>query len=253
MVITPDAVVVVDGAGLPESLRAGCSHSVAWFAQSIAVAFHAALTTRSGTMAEGLADAITRVADSHSSICDLEAGSPSATVAAWRYAEDVLEYLVLCDASLVVVDQRGRATHLTDLRLQQAVDAATKDLTDHGDGDRTTAEIRRLARIRVEAIRNREGGWWCVNSDPRAADRALTGAVNPDGLSGIVACSDGASRAFDLLSTHTVDRFADLCLNGSVESVAGAIRQAEERRADALQGQGIKTHDDLTVVGARFR
>ena len=71
-------------------MRAGCVHSVQWFAQSIALEFHRSLTARTGSMADALAVAITKVAGSHGEQCDLAGGSPSATVAACHHDNDLV-------------------------------------------------------------------------------------------------------------------------------------------------------------------
>lgn len=247
MVVSSDVVVVVDGAGLPKAMRAGCRHSVAWFARSIAERFHAALTGRTGTMRSALADAITAVRDAHATVCDLAAGSPAATVAAWRQSADGLEYLVLCDASLLVVTARGRTEQITDGRLEAAVERAMSD-----PAVRNEVRPRAAARRRVEAERNRRGGWWCVGDDPAAADEALTGVLPPDGLVGVVACSDGATRAFALLGVDTVEGLAARCLRGDAETAVAAIRRAERSREDALRAEGAKPHDDLTIVARSF-
>lgn len=252
MIVTNDVVVVVDGAGLPKSMRAGCLHSVAWFARTIAETFHAALTARSGTMAEALGHTIRQVRDSHASTCDLPAGSPSATVAAWRLTEDNVELLVLCDASILLVDNHGHATQVTDRRLETAVVAATRQLLARADTSNAPVPPRKAARIAVESQRNHEGGWWCINSDPAAADHALTGTRRILELAGVIACSDGATRAFDLLATHTVDDFAARCLAGSIEPVSTSIREAETSTAHLLQTKGMKPHDDLTIVATSW-
>jgi len=252
IVVTRDIGVVVDGAGLPKSMRAGCSHSVAWFAQSIAHEFHAALTTRCSTMADALAKSIAQVRDSHAAACDFEAGSPGATVAAWRFSQNELEYLVLCDASVLLVDADGRCTQITDRRLEQAVDRATRELVERTADRASIAALRRTARVQVDADRNREGGWWVINDDPAAAEHALTGRRRSDDLIGAVACSDGATRAFDLLSTHTLDQFAALCISGRAEEIATHIRHTETDTACALRDEGMKTHDDLTVAASSW-
>src|SRR5690606_23996452 len=111
-------VVVVDGAGLPADLRAGCCHSVAWFASSIASSFQALLAAGASPMREALGETIACVKESHVMTCDLDRGSPSATIAAFRVVDDWLEYLVLCDASVLLLDVDGQVTHVTDGRLQ---------------------------------------------------------------------------------------------------------------------------------------
>jgi hypothetical protein len=249
MVVGDNAAVVVDGAGLPRTMRAGCSHSVAWFARSIADDFHAALASRTGTISDALAEAIEQVAGSHSSTCNLDAGAPSATVAAWRRTGNRIEYLVLCDAALIFVDRDGYATIVTDRRLEHLVDAAMADAAQPHSG-MSEAAARRAARARVESRRNRHGGFWCVNSDPAAAAQALTGVIELEDLTGLIACSDGATRAYDLLSSHTLDRFATESLRGPLDSLATAIRHAEDQQSDALVQRGFKAHDDLTIVAA---
>ena len=58
----------------------------------------------------------------HENTCDLAAGSPSATVAAWHITGSDLEYLVLCDSSLLLSFTDGRHLEVTDDRLNQVVE-----------------------------------------------------------------------------------------------------------------------------------
>jgi hypothetical protein len=245
-VVGDDVVVVVDGAGLPAELRAGCRHSVAWFATSVADTLHGLLLSRQRSMKDALAEAIAMVRASHEATCRLSDGSPSATVAAWRTSGDQLQYLVLCDASLVLVDHDGTASEVTDHRLQDLIEALPS--ADSRDVPTDRDEARALRRAAVEAARNTPGGFWCVHTDPAAAAEALSGEVPVADLRGVVACSDGAARAYDLLHTHTLNEFAALVLRGEGEVLAARVRAAETERAQDLRRDGIKIHDDLTIV-----
>lgn len=246
-VIADDGVVVVvDGAGLPAQLRAGCRHSVAWFATSVAHTFHALLAMRSSSMREALAATISRVNDSHAATCDLAAGSPSATVAAWRMADEQLEYLVLGDASIVLLDRRDRPTEIVDDRLEHIIARATPLNPDRPPA--TGAEVRAARRAVVESARNRPGGFWCVHTDPSASLHALHGDRPVSGLAGVVACSDGGARAHELLGTHALEGFTTLALRGDLEALSDTIRAAESQQAGALRGRGLKVHDDITIV-----
>lgn len=97
-----EGAVVVDGAGIPREWRAGCHHSVAWYSHTLAAALFARLADHRTPMADCLAGAITAVRSQHENSCDLGQGSPSATVAAWRQVHDTVQYLVLCDASIIL-------------------------------------------------------------------------------------------------------------------------------------------------------
>lgn len=234
-----DVVVVVDGAGLPAQLRAGCVHSVAWFARSIAQTFCLRLGDRSASMRAALGETIASVRDAHAGTCDLGAGSPSATVAAWRISGDHVEHLVLCDAAVLLVELDSRVTEVTDRRLQRVLDAVR---------DAGATDPRPARRAAVEAARNRPDGFWCVHDDPAAAEHAIEGRTRLSALSGVVACTDGATRAYELLRTHSVEEFAHAALRGDVEHLAAAVRREEVRRAGDLRRRGHKPHDDLTVV-----
>lgn len=249
VVVGDDVVVVVDGAGLPSELRAGCSHSVAWFARSIAATLHARLARRSTSMRDALADTIAAVRDSHRGSCALSDGSPSATVAAWRVVAEQLEYLVLCDASVVLVDDQGRAVEITDQRLREVLETASRTAAPCS----SAVDVRAARRSALEAARNRTGGFWCVHHDPTAAMHALEGTFPLRRLSGVLACSDGGTRAYDTLGTHTLTGFTTHVLRDDVAAIAASIRQAESVQADDLRRRGLKVHDDLTIVAQSLK
>ncbi len=247
MVADSTVAVVVDGAGLPAHLRAGCRHSVAWFARAVAQSFHALLSARSSSMREALADTISRVNRSHAKSCDLAAGSPSATVAAWRITGDRLEYLVLSDASIVLLDRHERATEIVDARIADVMAGGAMPLGLERQAT-TGVGARELRRSAVEAARNRNDGFWCVHTDASAANEALHGDVAVSGLAGIVACSDGGARAHELLGVHTLEEFTQRALLGQLETLTETIRAAESDQAASLHSLGLKMHDDITFV-----
>jgi hypothetical protein len=251
----PGVAVVVDGAGLPEDLRRGCHHPVSWFARRIADTFRDRLADRATPMRQALAETIAQVAAEHRSTCDLELGSPSATVAAWRTDAGHVEYLTLCDASVLVLGADGDVHEVTDDRIE----SATRPLIDARLGAKQAAggsvsftDVRDARREAVEATRNTDEGFWCVQDDPRAAYRAVHGRLARTQVHGIVAASDGATRAYRLLATHSVDQFAHDVLDGAVVSLAQEVRDAEEALTTELAADGLKPHDDLTVVAHRL-
>lgn len=238
--------VVVDGAGIPAEFRSGCSHSVAWYADHLATAFRDRLAQRSDGMADALAHAIATVRDRHADRCDLQAGSPSATVAAWRVTDDVIEHLVLCDASIVVVPRDGVAMEVTDRRLDETV-ARVADRFGRADVSAAALRSRRLA---IEANRNRPGGFWCAQADPAVAAHSLTGSTPRAELAAIIAASDGATRGHQGLRLFPVERFAALAMGGAdgLRELSNAIRAGETARETRKPGAHGKPHDDLSVA-----
>ena len=242
-----EVAVVVDGAGLPRSMRAGCHHSVAWYSHELAQAFGLALLDRLLTMPEALSRAIADVAQRHGG-CSLTEGSPSATVAAWRLHPGLVEYLVLCDASVVVTTVNG-SVEVTDDRLSVLMAERQGPMTaTSGDGVLAASAILEARGAVLESSRNVAGGFWCCQTDPSAADHALVGSIPLSDAVGIVVASDGATRGFQALGAHSVEEFMIRALAGKGAGLLEDIRTAERAQRERLLTSAIKVHDDATLV-----
>ncbi|MBT2226435.1 hypothetical protein [Nonomuraea sp. NEAU-A123] len=68
---TPEAVVLLDGAGHPSGMASGCSHGVAWYSHTLGSTLLATLGNSSGQFDEVLAESIKTVSSRHGAICDL--------------------------------------------------------------------------------------------------------------------------------------------------------------------------------------
>lgn len=230
--------VVTDGAGVDPEFRAGCTHSVAWYSHELAARFGRALAGRTSTMAESLADAIAQVRQLHEAQCDLSAGSPSATVAAWRIDESSLECLLLCDSSILLARPDG-VVHLTDNRLEQLIQSraqARKAGTPAGD------------LPHLETLRNGPNGFPIAQHDPAVASQAQVHCFPLAKVSHVIAASDGATRAFDTFEIRTAGSFIADCTQGRIADLCDDVRAAERARAAATSRAGEKVHDDFTVV-----
>jgi hypothetical protein len=253
-VVSENVAVVVDGAGLPASMRSGCGHPVAWYAEQVARCLHRHLRDERLSMRMALRSAIADVSGLHADGCDLSAGSPSATVAAWRVRNSDLEYLVLCDSSVVISTADGRYRHVTDDRLEllmgRAIDSFIATRSDAASLPSET-ELREVRRSTVDARRNTVGGFWCCHHDPAAADEAVTGSVPLSSLVGIALATDGAMRGVQLLGIQTLADMVDLAVAGRHAECLGQIRDAEREQRARLSALAVKPHDDATIISAR--
>lgn len=223
--------VLADGAGVPARFRAGCVHTVAWYSHALVAALVRELADPAAEMREALARAIAAVRDLHGGTCDLEAGSPSATVVAVRARGDLLEHLVLCDSSLLLARRDGSSARLTDLRVDAVV------------AQERTPEA-------IEARRNAPGGFWVARHEPEAAREALVGAEPLAAVQRVALVSDGVTRAVDLLGLCGDADLAARCSDPvSAASLLTEIRREEGRRAGRGQLGVQKVHDDATVLG----
>lgn len=250
--VSEEVAVVVDGAGLPRSMRAGCHHSVAWYSHELARTFGTALGDLGLTMPQALSRAITEVSQRHGD-CDLANGSPSATVAAWRLRPPEVEYLVLCDASVVVATVDD-VVEVTDDRLSALMAERLDQFAGAAEGGTLSAAAILEARGAIlESGRNVEGGFWCCQIDPTAADYALVGSRLLSDILGIVIATDGATRGFQSLGVHTMDEFAERTLSGEGAVLLEDIRAVERGQRQQLLTNAIKVHDDATLVALDLR
>src|SRR5262249_2691182 len=138
---SPGLTVVLDGA--TARTDTGCRHGVAWYATQLGTALSTFASDRDTPLATALRLAITHVVNQHNE-CDLgNPGTPSAFVALLRTSDDLAEYLVLGDIS-IVVDGVDGVQVITDDRVDQTA-RAERDGADRyliGSADKQAALVR---------------------------------------------------------------------------------------------------------------
>ncbi len=249
MAATPNAVVLLDGAGTPAGSESGCIHGVIWFVRQLGSALLSSMIGSDHPDPAGcLAASIAAVRSLHTDTCDLShPGSPSATVVALRERKSLIEYAVLADSVLLLSLSDGLRI-VTDAReaqvgkqLRTEMDATTNGTPDHEKALRNYIESLR-------AHRNRPGGFWVASAEPDAAAEALTGTVPRDQVRAAALLSDGASRL--------VDRFGVATWNDALRTLATAgpsellrqVRAAENTDPKGSRWPRGKVHDDATAA-----
>lgn len=262
--------VVVDGAGVEAKWRSGCRHEVAWFSAEVTERMFRRRED-DAPLRELLRETLAEVRDLHADTCDLESGSPSATLAAWRYVPQGdggrLDHLVLCDASIVLRWGPGDWDAPDATWCEETTDLAVRDVASQIARDFAaanphltpgTTEFRAGRTRAIENLRNKPGGFWLCGPDPRAADAAVAGSVEVDRdgrsddgrrLLGVVAASDGATRGFQEFGLHSLETFTTQALRGEDGLVAlhAAIRTHEDSLASDSR-RPRKLHDDLSLA-----
>ncbi|MGS2644236.1 protein phosphatase 2C domain-containing protein [Streptosporangium sp. G12] len=251
---TPDAFVLLDGAGTPAGAESGCDHGVSWYVRSLGSTLLAGMTQDTGTLTEILANGIKAVASLHDFVCDLtHPGSPSATVVMVRRTAGDLDFLVLAD-SVLVLDVTGQAepTVVCDDRVDQIGRAhrSTMDGLAYGSSERVTAH-----REYVEAMRdhrNREGGFWIAAVDPLTAEQSLTGTLPSHGVRAVALLSDGASRLVDRFELATWREALDTLERSGPGELIRRVREAEHTDPEGSRWPRTKIHDDATAAYCLF-
>ncbi|MEW2340180.1 MULTISPECIES: hypothetical protein [Streptomyces] len=227
------ALAVLDGV-TPPAVAPGCAHSVPWYCARLGGALtELSVSRRDLTLPAVLSAAISRTAEAHAATCDLShPRTPQATVAAARWDEAVVEYLVLCDAVLLLEAPDGTVTPVLDDRLARLPRAAL-----------------RSAAVVDGTLRNKEGGFFTAAADPAVARRAVSGTVPRGSVRAVAALSDGAARWTETFGEGDwAELFAVLRGRGAAALVE-RVRELERGDAEArVRLGGAKTHDDATVV-----
>ncbi|WP_440069585.1 protein phosphatase 2C domain-containing protein [Streptosporangium sp. OZ121] len=251
---TPDAFVLLDGAGTPAGAESGCDHGVSWYVRSLGSTLLAGMTQDTGTLTEILANGIKAVASLHDFVCDLtHPGSPSATVVMVRRTAGDLDFLVLAD-SVLVLDVVGQAepTVVCDDRVDRIGRAhrSTMDGLAHGSAEHVTARREYVETMRDH--RNREGGFWIAAVDPLTAEQSLTGTLPAHRVRAAALLSDGASRLVDLFELATWREALDTLERSGPGELIRRVREAEHTDPEGSRWPRTKIHDDATAVYCLF-
>ncbi|MGW3662702.1 integrase [Streptomyces sp. NPDC005141] len=243
------AAVLLDGAGVAGA-ETGCTHGIAWFSSTLGGLLLSAITAHPARpLADCLADSIRAVRSLHEDDCDLTyRASPTSTVVAVRAGAGALEYLVLGDSTLLLADQDGKTTAVTDQRLDE-VGKRLRGQVDElatGSPEHTAA----LARYRdsLTRLRNRPGGFWIAGPDSQAAEHALTGTVPLEPLASVTLLSDGATRLVDSFELMTWEGVLSLLGSSGPDELIRRVRASEAADPAGRRWPRGKSRDDATVL-----
>jgi hypothetical protein len=245
----PGAAVLLDGAGVGGA-ETGCTHGVAWFSSTLGGLLLASITAHPARpLAECLADSIGLVRSLHEDGCDLAyRASPTSTVVCVRAKAGALEYLVLSDSSLLLADQDGSTSVITDRRLDDVgkrlrgpVDALPTGTPEHAAA---LADYREA----LTGLRNRPGGFWIAGPDPRAAEHALTGTASLDSLASVTLLSDGATRLVDRFELADWQEVLAVLGSCGPDELIRRVRDAENGDPEGRRWPRGKARDDATAL-----
>jgi hypothetical protein len=251
---TPQAVVVLDGAGVPQGMETGCWHGTAWYVTQLGMAVFCRLIARSGQpLTDALAEAIEEVAALHSDTCDLaHPGTPSAAVALLRERPDTVEHLVLADCT-IVLDRSSGIEAICDDRIDRVARAERAAFRQYpsSTGPRYAEPLSRVVSAQREQ-RNRLGGFWVASNDPNAAHQAISGTTPRDHLRRAAVMTDGAANLVDRFQLATWPEVLSLLERRGPSALIDRVRGAEASDPEGKRWRRSKTHDDATVAICRF-
>lgn len=253
--VSPSVAVLLDGLSSAPGADGGCRHGTPWYVEQLGTRLLAAAGDAACELTAALRVAIEAVAGLHRDTCNLaHPGAPSTTVAVLRLqpAHNVVEYLVLADARVVLGTVSGVQT-ITDDRVDRVAGPAQQAVFQQQIG---TVEHRRAVADLIatqQPLRNQPGGYWIAAADPRAADHAITGAIPSNDVVQAALLSDGASRIVDLFEQMDWSEALAVVRTSGPHDLIRRVRAIERTDPDGRRWPRFKAADDATVVYATWR
>ncbi|TKG61569.1 integrase [Prauserella endophytica] len=237
--------IVLDGATAPRDDR--CSHSTPWYVNTLGLALLAATADPALSLPDVLAGAIEQVNGEHSDC----GGSPAATVAMLRVADDRVEHLVLADTTLVLDTADDGLAVVTDSRVDEVTECLGEPETRrHRIGTAEHQAAVKAMSAAQQEWRNREGGYWVAADDPTAAAHALTGTHARENVRRVALMSDGAARLADVFGETWPNVLALLDEQGP-GSLIRRVREIEHSDPDGTRWPRFKSSDDAVCLYVR--
>ena len=241
-------IIVLDGA--TARTDTGCIHGTSWYATHLGSAVSSLASDRDVPLQQALGLAIRRVADLHRACILSHPGTPSAAVAIVRVANDVVDYLLLGDIT-IVLDANDEPQVITDDRVDTTAQAerALADRYPIGSPEKHAALIRmKHAEL---AVRNKPGGYWVAATDPTVITHALTGKTSVNDLHRVAVLTDGAARIVQLFGLLSWKELLNLLSEAGPDEAVRRIRSLEAADPLGNRWPRNKRSDDATIVFAQ--
>jgi hypothetical protein len=245
--LTPGVAVLIDGAGSPGGRDTGCAHCVAWYARTLGAHLAAGATGNRGRLAEVLANGISQVSQAHAGTCDLDhPGTPSATVIPVRTTGDTQEYLVLADSVLLLQPVNDEPVVISDTRLEDIAAGLRPNYRELPVQERETARQAYISKL--DALRNRPGGYWSAAADPTAAEHAITSSFPVAVLAAVGLLSDGVGRLADRYHLADWPQIAATLAEHGPGELIRQLRAAAAADPEGLRWPRSNIRDAATVI-----
>lgn len=243
LVVTDDAVIVLDGATAHDPAMPTAGRYVDCLAAELARSIGEPIP-----LTEVLAQSIRRT------VAELEirpGPAPSSTVAVVRVEPDAVDAMVLGDSSVIVGRRDGTvAVHTDDrlsrLRLPEAERYRCALAEGQGYDERHRATLRQLQAAERKQ-RNRPGGYWIAEAEPAAAEYALSVRYPADDVSWVIAATDGVVDLVPVIGVSWPE-VASMSTHDLGELLARIHRWEAETDPNGQTFPRAKRHDDKTVA-----
>jgi hypothetical protein len=241
--ITPNAVVVLDGASqpVPDTRDGG------WLAETLGSQLRDRLTETANTDLQAvLAQAIEATARRYGLV---PGSSPSTTVSIVRWDARKADVLVLGDSPVIALSRDRRILEVRDDRLSRVASHERRALRANGAG--FGSERAREWQALVDAQRQRRNqpdGYWIAEAVPEAAAHAVRARWDINDLALVMAMTDGVANGVDRYHVPADWHIAAELARNDPACLVDTVHSAEEDDSDGTRWPRMKRHDDKAIA-----
>lgn len=177
---------------------------------------------------------------------------PSASLVLFRINNEMLEYFLLGDCTLLIQSKDGSTIRVKDTRLEAFDGKAAKCMNEARIKDSLTFEEAREfinpMLIEHRLLKNKPEGYWTLEFEKESANNGIEGSMNIGEISAILMLSDGYAAIYDVYKECNELDLIDVINKDGLETVYNRIREIEEEDKDCSKFPRFKKGDDASAV-----
>ena len=247
---------VIDGAsGLYKEKISDAESDAQWFSNAWKDYLKKELADEKKDLSEIFRIGIARIDKRYSQMegADSVKMKPSAGIAVFRIVENIIQYFILGDCSIMFVNANGLGNHI-HFEALSILDNANISAMVRISREKNIHVVEARSFIKDSLVnarlkQNQPNGYWSLSDSLVAIDNALTGEIPICQVKHIILMSDGFSQIFDTLNICTKEELAKKVASGiSPKELCGKIKTVQDSDPFCNKYPRFKKSDDTTVA-----
>jgi hypothetical protein len=177
---------------------------------------------------------------------------PSCSAAIYRIFNNVFEYFVLGDSSLIITKNDNSLIQLQAKQItkfdEENINIMKNIAQEKGINIIDARQLMNNHLMKVRLTKNTEQGYWVLSDSVEAIDKGIHGTVNVNEIKKLVALSDGFSQIYDTLDIYTIEEFIEQVSTDNVQKFYNILRSTQEKDKYWNKYPRFKLSDDATII-----
>lgn len=248
---------VLDGAtGLTDKKLTSFESDARWFVNEWDKYLKDNLNDKCKTIRDIVLEGIVIIRDRFYKECGLnyieEIKRPSASISIVRKNEDIIEYFMLGDCTLLIKDIDNNVAKIKDTSLEKFDNRAISEMLKVRDENNISwVEARKIINpilIENRLLKNTQDGYWILEFNEEAVNHCIEGKFLDKEIKNLALMSDGFAAIVDTYKHFNEAELIERLIDLGAENTYELIREIEEEDKDILKYPRLKKGDDSSIV-----